>query len=179
MKKSNHPLHAIFFNTKIREKVLGFFPKEMPLFTVDVLYKNKIRQQSVFLTNGILFSQNFKLELSLENIIRELEKGTLCPSLFLVFTTLIFLNGLICFGSFEQVEYLADFRNRWLENDFLDKEVVHSVNVSSFTSGLCLDAAATKVFPMDLILGLEWDFNENMTVGNLIKPLFPRMGLEI
>ena len=151
----------------------------MPFFSIEALYKNKIRQQSVFLKDGDLFSHNFELKLSLENIIKELEKGTLCPSLFLVFTTLSFLNGFICFGSFEQVEYLAEFRSRWLKNDFLDKEVVHSVNVSAFTSGHCLDDDARSVFPLDLILGLDWDFNENITVGNLIKPLLPRMGVLI
>jgi len=179
LKKSDHPLHAIFFNSKIREKVLGFFPTEMPIFFIDAFYKNKIRQQSVCLKNGVLFCQNYQLELTLENILRELEKGKLCPSLFLVFTTLSFLNGLICFGSFEQVEYLADFRNRWLKNDFLDKEFVYSANVSAFTSGLCIDDAARKISPLDLILGLDWDFNENIKVGELIKPLLPRMGVVI
>ena len=115
----------------------------------------------------------------MKNILRDLEKGILCPSLFLVFTTLSFLNGLICFGSFEQVEYLADFKRRWLKNDLLDKEVVYSVNVSAFTSGLCLDEEERTISPLDLILGIDWDFNENITIGNLVKPLLSRMGVVI
>ncbi len=179
LKKSDHPLHTIFFNSKIREKILGFFPAELPFFSIEGIYKKKVRQQSVILKNGLLISQNYKLELSLEEIIRELEKGRLCPSLFLVFTTLSFLNGMICFGSFEQVEYLSDFKRRWLKSDLLDKEVVHSVNVSAFTSGLCQDESAQTIFPLDLILGLNWDFNNNITIGDLVKPLLPRMGVEI
>ena len=179
LQKSDHPLHTIFFNSKISEKILGYFPPEVPFFSIEANYKNKFRQESVYLKNGLLFSQNYQIEISLKNILRDLEKGILCPSLFLVFTTLSFLNGLICFGSFEQVEYLADFKRRWLKNDLLDKEVVYSVNVSAFTSGLCLDEEERTISPLDLILGIDWDFNENITIGNLVKPLLSRMGVVI
>ena len=179
LKNTEHPIHCMFFNKKIRQRVFSNFPPDTPIFTVKVNQKNKIRHQSVILKNGLLQSQNYHLELSMEKIIQELEKGILCPGLFLVFTTLSFLNGLKCFGSFEQVEYLANFRLRWLKIDFLDKDIVRQANISSFTSGRCLDESKNVVYPIDLLLGFEWNFPEDVTMGELIEPLLSRIGIRI
>jgi len=169
----------MLFDEKIRQEVFGNFPPETPIFSIEVSHKNKIRHQSVVLKNGLLQSQNYCLELSLEKIIQELEKGVLCPGLFLVFTILSFINGLSCFGSFEQVEYLANFRQRWLKSDFLEKEIVLYTNVSSLTSGRCIDEYANTVHPIDLLLGFEWEFPEDITFGKLMEPLLQRLGVTI
>jgi len=92
---------------------------------------------------------------------------------------LSFINGLTCFGSFEQVEYLAEFKRRWLKLDLLEQEVVRTVNISALTSGRCVDEAQAVVHPLDLLLGLEWSFPENITVGELMKPLLGRLGAEV
>ncbi|MCH2265176.1 MAG: hypothetical protein MK515_01745 [SAR324 cluster bacterium] len=176
---SAHPLHRLLFNRKIRETVFEEFPSQTPIFTVEVLHKNKIRQESVVIQGEMLNIQNFQLELTQENIVRELETGRLCPGLFLVFTTLSFINGMICFGSFEQVEYLAEFRRRWLKLDFLEQEVVRTVNICALTSGRCVDETEVAVHPLDLLLGFEWSFAENKTVGELMKPLLPRLGVVV
>ena len=168
-----------FFNSKTRKEILRIFTPEIPFFSIGNFYKNKYRQEPVFIKNGGLWSRNYQLELSSEKIIRELEKGILCPGLFLVFTSLCFLNGMVCFGSFNQVEYLSDFKSKWLKIDLLEKELVYSINISSFTSGLCLDDSYNTISPLDLILGFNWDFNSNIKMGDFIKPLFPRIGIKI
>ena len=179
LQNSTHPLHRLLFERKIRESVFAEFPAETPLFTVEVLHKNKIRQEAVIIQDEMLNSQNYQLELSQQEIIHELETGRLCPGLFLVFTSLSFINGLTCFGSFEQVEYLAEFKRRWLKLDLLEQEVVRTVNISALTSGRCVDEAQAVVHPLDLLLGLEWSFPENITVGELMKPLLGRLGAEV
>ena len=179
LQNSAHPLHCILFDRKIRERVFAEFPADTPLFYVEVLHKNKTRQEKVIIQGEMLISQNYQLELSQQNIIHELETGRLCPGLFLVFTALSFINGLICFGSFEQVEYLAEFKRRWLKLDLLEEELVRTVNISALTSGRCVDEAVTVVHPLDLLLGLEWSFPENITVGELMKPLLGRLGVEV
>ena len=179
LQNSAHPLHRLLFERKIRESVFAEFPAETPLFTVEVLHKNKIRQEAVIIQDEMLNSQNYQLELSQQEIIHELETGRLCPGLFLVFTSLSFINGLTCFGSFEQVEYLAEFKRRWLKLDLLEQEVVRTVNISALTSGRCVDEAQAVVHPLDLLLGLEWSFPENITVGELMKPLLGRLGAEV
>tara|TARA_Y100001970_G_scaffold286511_1_gene408860 strand:+ start:504 stop:1805 length:1302 start_codon:yes stop_codon:yes gene_type:complete len=179
LKITDHPLHTMLFDSKIREKILRIFSPELPFFSIEIFCNNKFRHQSVTIKDGVLWSQNYRLDISVENIIQELEKGVLCPSLFIVFTTLCFLNGLICFGSFKQVEYLTDFKKKWLKNNLLEKEFVDSVNVSALTSGLCLDHSGRKIFPLDLILGLDWNLDKNITIADFIKPLLPRMGVFI
>ena len=159
--------------------VFAEFPVDTTLFYVEVLHKNKIRQEKLIIQGEMLISQNYQLELSQQNIINGLETGRLCPGLFLVFTTLIFINGLICFGSFDQVEYLAEFKRKWLNLDLLEEELVRTVNISALTSGRCVDEAMTVVHPLDLLLGLEWKFPENITVGELMKPLLGRLGVAV
>ena len=122
-----------------------------------------------------LLSHNYKLKLTQDNLINEIKSGALCPGLFLGFTTLSFINGLICFGSFEQVEYLAGFKQKWLKLDLLDKEIVHKSNTSAFTSGRCVDESGEGIHPLDLLLGMEMSFNENQTVGELMEPLIYRI----
>jgi len=95
--------------------------------------------------------------------------------LFLGFTALSFINGFICFGSFEQVEYLAGFKQKWLKLDLLDNEIVDMSNTCAFTSGRCVDESGEGIHPLDLLLGLERRFNENQTVGELMEPLLYRL----
>lgn len=179
LKNSAHPIHCLFFNEKIRKHVFNIFSPKIPLFTVEVSLDNKIRHQSVFLGKGELKGQNYNLELSLENLLQELEKGILCPGLFLMFTSLSFLNGFNCFGSFEQVEYLSEFRERWLKTNLLDQDVVRLAKISSLTSGRCIDEFGNAVYPLDLLMGFEWNFPENINFGDLMTPLLPRMGVKI
>jgi len=179
LKNSQHPMFRILFEPTTRKIVLNEFSPETPLFIVEVQYKNKIRQETVVFKDDMFQSQNFQLEISPEKIIKELESGTLCPGLFLTFTTLCFINALICFGSFEQVEYLAEFRQKWLKLDFLEQEIVSTVNTSAFTSGLCIEESGIAVNPLDLLLGFRWSFKENQTVGELMRPLLPRLGVEV
>jgi hypothetical protein len=174
---SSHPIFQLMFDQKTRESVFSVFPAETTLFTVDVHHKNKLRQEPVVINGNYLNSQNYELKLTQENVIKEIKNGTLCPGLFLTFTALSFINGMICFGSFEQVEYLAEFKSNWLKIGLLDNEIVHSANTSAFTSGRCVDENSEGVHPLDLLLGLEWSFSENQTVGQLMKPLLSRLGV--
>jgi len=172
---SNHPIYRLFFDHTVQNSVFAVFPSDTPLFTVDVNYKNKMRQESVVLNGDKLLSQNYKLKLTPENLINEIKSGALCPGLFLGFTALSFINGFICFGSFEQVEYLAEFKQKWLKLDLLDKEIVHKSNTCAFTSGRCVDESGEGIHPLDLQLGLEMKFNANQTVGKLMEPLLSRL----
>jgi hypothetical protein len=61
----------------------------------------------------------------------------------------------------------------------LEQEVVRTVNISALASGRCVDEAQAVVHPLDLLLGLEWSFPENITVGELMKPLLGRLGAEV
>ena len=172
---SNHPIYKLFFDKTVRNSVFTLFPSNTPLFTVNVKYKNKMRQESVVVNGNELHSQNYSLKLTQENLINEIKSGTLCPGLFIGFTALSFVNGFVCFGSFEQVEYLAVFKQKWLKLNLLDNEIVHKSNTSAFTSGRCVDESGEGIHPLDMLFGLEMRFNENRTVSELLGPLLSRL----
>ena len=86
-----------------------------------------------------------------------------------------FVNGFVCFGSFEQVEYLAGFKKKWLKLNLLDNEIVHKSNTSAFTSGRCVDESGEGIYPLDILFGLGMRFNKNQTVGELLGPLISRL----
>ena len=44
---------------------------------------------------------------------------------------------------------------------------------------LCLRLTVACVQALDLLLGFEWSFAENKTVGELMKPLLPRLGVVV
>jgi len=172
---SNHPIYRLFFENAVRDSVFAVFPYDTPLFTVDVNYKNKMRQESVVLNRDELLSKNYRLKLTQENLLSEIKSGALCPGLFLGYTALSFINGFVCFGSFEQVEYLAGFKQKWLKLDLLNNEIVYKSNTNAFTSGRCVDESGEGIHPLDLLLGLEMRFNQNQTVGELMEPLLSRL----
>jgi len=172
---SSHPIYKLFFDNTVRNSVFALFPSDTPLFTVNVKYKNKMRQESVVVNGNELHSQNYRLKLTQENLINEIKSGTLCPGLFIGFTALSFVNGFVCFGSFEQVEYLAGFKQKWLKLNLLDNEIVHKSNTSAFTSGRCVDESGEGIYPLDILFGLGMRFNENRTVGELLGPLISRL----
>jgi len=172
---SNHPIYKLFFENAVRDSVFAVFPYNTPLFTVDVNHKNKIRQESVVLNGDELLSQNYRLKLTQENLINEIKSGALCPGLFLGFTALSFINGFICFGGFEQIEYLTGFKQKWLKLDLLDYDIVNKSNTSAFTSGRCVNESGEGIHPLDLLLGMEMKFNGNQTVGELMEPLLYRL----
>ena len=172
---SNHPIYKLFFDNAVRNSVFAVFPSDTPLFTVNVNNKNKMRQESVVLNGDELYSQNYRMKLTPENLINEIKSGALCPGLFIGFTAFSFVNGFVCFGSFEQVEYLADFKKKWMALDLLDNEIVHNSNTSAFTSGRCVDDSGEGIFPLDMLFGLEIKFNENQTVQELLEPLLSRL----
>ena len=70
-------------------------------------------------------------------------------------------------STFEQIEYLAGFKEKWLKLDLLDNEIIHKSNTGSFTSGRCVDKAGEGIHPLDILLGQEIKFNENLMSENL------------
>ena len=51
---------------------------------------------------------------SVETLHHLIKEDRICPGLFLVFLVLRFLNGIRCLGSFNQVEYLEVYRQKWI-----------------------------------------------------------------
>lgn len=147
----NHLILEILFSSDVNEllnKSFGF-----PVFFLTG-YKGKksFKIESLRWVNGA--SQGDKSgerKYTKEELIDDLENYILCPGIFLQFLVLRFINGIKCLGSFNQLEYLEDYRKRWQELDF-DFELKLEPDVDeSLTTGRLLDDSGTPIWPLDTL----------------------------
>jgi hypothetical protein len=104
-----------------------------------------------------------------------LRERTLCPAVFLSFFSLSFLNSFNCLGSFEQVEYLSDFKTKLMEINWPKNAALKETKVISLTTGRAQDVQNRSVYPLDMALGskLEIDY-QRLSFGDWVQPLIPR-----
>lgn len=173
--KSGHPLYQFFFDNSFQKRVLAEFDKDLPLFTTSYQEKEKEKWSVLKLNGQHLESPQQRFAVTPDSLGEALGTGKLCPGVFLTFTILSFLNGFKCLGSFEQVEYLAEFQEKWLRLGLLEEQVVRNSPTDGLTTGRFVDAERQPVFPLDIVLGTSWEFPEGICVQDLIEPLFPQL----
>ena len=112
-----------------------------------------------------------------EKLVQMLQERTLCPGLFIGFSVLVYLNGLNCLGSFEQVEYLARFKKIWQHFEFEGAVPQEQLQTRRLSCGRMISMDGKPVYPLDLILGKKADLERPQTFSEWMEPLFPRLGL--
>ncbi len=73
----------------------------------------------------------------------------MCPGLFIVFFVLRFLNGIRCLGSFNQIEYLEEFRRTWQSLDLEWNMDLEPDNMHMLTTGR-IKIDGKPIWPLDL-----------------------------
>ena len=112
LEKADHPVSQLFYKEHSIWKAFGaptaFLAshKGKKSYKVDNLHWNE---------NGLTSKKKGFQAYSREQLLEAIQQGQLCPGLFLMFFILRFLNGIRCLGSFNQIEYLENFRKTWLE----------------------------------------------------------------
>ena len=173
--KNHHPLYRFFFEKPFQTKVLEAFGKNLPLFTTSHQEKGKEKWAVCTLRNCHLESPHMQLELTPPALQEALAHGKLCPGTFLTFTILSFINGFKCLGSFEQVEYLATFQEKWLSIGGLEEALLRQVPTDGLTTGRWVDEEGVPIFPLDGVLGTPWRFPEGLCLQDLLEPLLPQL----
>ncbi len=173
--QSSHPLYRMFFDPGAQTQILETLGHELVFFTAPYFEKNKEKWAALFIRDKMLKGPQHQLSLTPETIIEALQTGKLCPGVFLTFTVLSFLNGFKCLGSFEQIEYLSQFQEKWRHLEFFDRKTIEGVQTDGLTTGRFVDEAGVPVFPLDLVLGTKWFFPDNMRMQDLVEPLLPRL----
>ncbi|MBF0287414.1 MAG: hypothetical protein HQM14_06310 [SAR324 cluster bacterium] len=171
-----HPVYRLLFDSSIQIRILEQFGQGIPIFTVPCVEKKKEKLVKLTIQDGFLQGGPYRILLTPETIIKELEAKQLCPGVFVTFMVLSFLNGFKCLGSFEQIEYLKDFQEKWTKISLLNQEIVKQVATDGLTTGRLTDETELPVFPLDIVLGTPWDFPDKATLQDLINPLLPRLG---
>ena len=173
-----HPISQLFFDTRFQARVLQEFGPDLSVFSAPYREKNREKIAALRIRNNCLESPWHRFELTPESLIDALKTRRLCPGIFLTFMILSFLNGFKCLGSFEQIEYLSGFQQKWVRTGLLDQETVRHVATNGLNAGRFIDDSGVPVYPLDIILGTPWNFPEEKCMQDLILPLIKRL-LEI
>jgi len=112
-----------------------------------------------------------------KQLIQELKNETLCPGIFVTFLVLRFLNGIRCLGSFYQLEYIEEYRKKWVLLDldwslFLDKE-----EEEMLTTGRLVEEEK-PLWPLDLYIqgkNLEIQEYSKCKMGKFWLPLVQQL----
>lgn len=150
LRNSDHVMHKIFFDPKIRDEFMGAFPDEI-LFYAPTMRGKYEEMENFFLHGNMLTSRSRKIDLDHpETLITELRDGRLCPALLPGFLVLAFLNQFKCFGSFAQVEYLPVFQEKLAGLSFMKEFKIESVATSNLTTGVFVDGKT--MYPLDILI---------------------------
>lgn len=172
----DHALHRMHFDAECRVRVETVFP-EVPWYTIPIEQKGRKRMEVLRCEAGELRGRTVTMPLTLAAVLDGLRAKTLSPALLPVYTALMPCNGLTCLGSFEQIEYLAEYRKGWAELELFDPERLASARTDALTCGRCLDTSGNPVHPLDLLLDPEIELAPLSTLLELLTPLLPRLGV--
>ena len=110
---------------------------------------------------------------SIDKLYQLLSDDHICPGVFIVFLVLKFLNGIRCLGSFNQIEYLENYRKTWQQLDLNWKLDLSDDIMNSLTSGRLL-VDNRPVWPLDLFMKQEQLSIEEFSswkLGKLWEPI--------
>lgn len=172
----DHALHRMHFDTDCRARAEAAF-RDVPWYTIPTEQKGRKRMEVLRCEQGELRGPTVTIPLELEILLDGLRAKTLSPALLPVYTALVPCNGLTCLGSFEQVEYLAEYQKGWASLELFNPERLSTIRTDALTCGHCLDTSGIPVHPLDLLLDPEIELTTPKTLLELITPLLPRLGV--
>lgn len=145
-----HPIKTLLFDKSIIQKINQLF--DDPNFFLSNYKGKKSFKVEPLKWNGteITGSKRGTISLSKKEMIEALKQDELCPGLLLLFFILRFLNGIKCLGSFNQVEYLEEFRKK-LKQIKIDGLHLQEDSTPSLTCGR-LKIDGKFLHPVDLLL---------------------------
>ncbi len=155
LKDISHPITKLLFEKQNLTLIEDLFKGEVFFYG-----RSKGKYPSIenyYLKMGALQSNKNKIVLSKENLIHELEKNSLCIGLPLGFLIFAFMNEFLCCGSFAQVEYLPQYKEKFSKipvfKNIIKNSPVGALTTGGFSSHLGLHA-------LDMILGEKVDLKK-------------------
>ena len=150
-KEEDHPIKQLFFKRSIREKIQKAF-KNPIVFLGSYKGKKSYKVDRLHWCEEGLISNRTGLHASTgDELVEGLLADRFCPSVFVVFLILKFLNGIRCLGSFSQLEYLEEFRQRWQELNLAWSLFMEPDYDRSLTTGR-IEMDSREIWPLDLVL---------------------------
>lgn len=139
----NHPVYKLLFDETWRKIFMKHFGKKTHLFYGGYKSKKYRKQESLYFDGYDLSGDYQEIHLSRNGLQKRLQDRTLCPATILTFTILTFLNDFKCLGSFMQVEYLSDFKEKWIQTELLKD--IDSVKTKNLSTGQFVNFSGTAI----------------------------------
>ena len=171
----NHPIHQLLFKKKYHAKYAHILGEAPVWFTGQMIHKKKYHCIKLIVQENQLQGGNLIIEWNAEMIYLQLKKGILCPGLLLCFLVLTFLNGIRCFGSFNQIEYLKKYQTLLLQVEWENLNRIQTAETHFLTTGRCLDMAGRDVYPLDILLQKKELPVLPKTFKELFTPILPKL----
>ncbi|MBT4286204.1 MAG: hypothetical protein HOD92_02620 [Deltaproteobacteria bacterium] len=111
---STHPVFQVFFGDKTDSiwKVFNEFPAFLGTYSGKKSYKV---EQLYWKKSGLVGKKTNYSDLNPECLLKLLKQTKICPAVFITFFILKYVNGISCLGSFNQIEYLENIRQKLLD----------------------------------------------------------------
>ncbi len=172
--RPEHPVARLLFEPGARARALEALG-ELALFGADEPRKKGERWAPVNAEGERLVGAGLDLPLAPGPVVEALRLGRLAPGLLLTFAPLCGLSGFRCLGSFEQVEYLPRVKAALAAAGGFPAEALAAMDCDALATGRVVDRAGKPVWPLDLALGTPHRFPDEVSVGEWIAPLWPRL----
>ena len=170
-----HPMSRMLFDSSVRRKLQDGLGQKPAWFVAGVQKGKRFRVEPLFLDDEGLHGSGVDVALTPRAISAALSDGKICPGLVPCFLSLVFINGVYCLGSFEQVEYLDRFRSVLAKLGWPHRDV-SAVAVDGLTTGRCVDSRdGVPVWPLDLWLGYDWRASPDQPLAQWLEGLASRL----
>jgi len=172
-KGKEHPVHQLFFHPERSNGILDTF-QHPSLFLTSYKGKKSYKVEPLYWKSaGIEGEKTGHKKINPQDLIESLSKFEFCPGLFLTFFALRFLNGIRCLGSFNQIEYLEDYREKWSALNLDWPLDLKSDPMNSLTTGrLMIDGKF--LWPLDLAMKgqtLDLQMFANLPMHSFWEPI--------
>lgn len=165
--QKKHILYRIFFNKKERKNFLHHFANEK-IFVLPFISKKYPSNETLNFEGDFLMGKHNKIKINQKNIIELLKNGRLCPSTFMCFTVLSFLNDFKCLGSFRQAVYLPEYKDKWIKSKILYTKKVSLVPCCNLTTGHFIENEMQGIRPLDILIGTKFKINQKTLFGEIL-----------
>ncbi len=173
LQDKNHFLYSLFFDATKQaalKQQLGFEPFS---FLLNEEYKKK-RRITIAHWDKFTLKTN-EANLDKEEMLTRLQNNELCPGLFLIFFILCFYNKINTFGSFLQINYMNEYREKLKGLPDLDLDLNEKLFL---TTGRLPQANEEALYPLDKLIQKEnFDFTSftNLYIKDIWNPIKQRI----
>ena len=144
----DHFIKRLFFDKNASERIWRAFGFPAPFLGCYRGKKSNKIERLFWQDNRLVGHRSHYRVDTTDDLCRLIREEPVCPGLFVVFLVLKFLNGIRCLGSFNQIEYMEEYRRIWHSLDLKQRLDVDPDTMHTLTTGQIM-VGGESVWPLD------------------------------